>query len=161
MKKRAIFIIPLVITAIISVFLDYTLFNVWDIVLRFGIFYTVGVLLMWLIYWSDKKTDEEIEKENAEKMEKLKEIESALEEQIEFAAKRFVAFQEIERKFKKGEDIFLEDVQNEMGYIELFQSDGDGNSIYRIYDDLYAYAFYFKNDKLINYNFKSVIRFTK
>lgn len=161
MKKRAIFIIPLVITAIISVFLDYTLFNVWDIVLRFGIFYTVGVLLMWLIYWSDKKADEEIEKENAEKMEKLKEIESAHEKLIEFAAKRFVAFQEIERKFKKGEDIFLEDVQNEMGYIELFQSDGDGNSIYRIYDDLYAYAFYFKNDKLINYKIKSVIGFSK
>ena len=161
MKKRAIFIIPLVITAIISVFLDYKFLNVWDVVLRLGVIYAIGFVIMWLIYWSDKKTDEEIEKENAEKMEKLKEIESALEEQIEFAAKRFVAFQDIERKFKKGEDIFLEDVQNEMGYIELFQSDGDGNSIYRIYDDLYAYAFYFKNDKLINYNFKSVIRFTK
>ena len=161
MKKRAIFIIPLVITAIISVFLDYSYMNVWDVVLRFAIFYAIGFVIMWLIYWSDKQADEEIEKENAEKMEKLKEIESALEEQIEFAAKRFVAFQDIERKFKKGEDIFLEDVQNEMGYIELFQSDGDGNSIYRIYDDLYAYAFYFKNDKLINYNFKSVIRFTK
>lgn len=94
-------------------------------------------------------------------MEKLKEIESAHEKLIEFAAKRFVAFQEIERKFKKGEDIFLEDVQKEMGYIELFQSDGDGNSIYRIYDDFYAYAFYFKNDKLINYKFKSVIGFSK
>lgn len=161
MKKREIFIIPLVITAIISVFFDYKLLNVWDVVLRFGIFYTVGVLLMWLIYWSDKKADEEIEKENAEKMEKLKEIVSAHEELIEFAAKRFVAFQEIERKFKKGEDIFLEDVQKEMGYIELFQSDGDGNSIYRIYDDLYAYAFYFKNDKLINYKFKNVIGISK
>ena len=161
MKKRAIFIIPLVITAIISVFLDYSYMNVWDVVLRFAIFYAIGFVIMWLIYWSDKQADEEIEKENAEKMEKLKEIESALEEQIEFAAKRFVAFQDIERKFKKGEDIFLEDVQNEMGYIELFQSDGDGNSIYRIYDEFYAYAFYFKNDKLINYKFKSVIRFSK
>lgn len=106
MKKRAIFIIPLVITAIISVFLDYSYMNVWDVVLRLGVIYAIGFVIMWLIYWSDKKTDEEIEKENAEKMEKLKEIVSAHEEQIEFAAKRFVAFQEIERKFKK-ERIFF------------------------------------------------------
>lgn len=106
MKKRAIFIIPLVITAIISVFLDYKFLNVWDVVLRLGVIYAIGFVIMWLIYWSDKKADEEIEKENAEKMEKLKEIESAHEKLIEFAAKRFVAFQEIERKFKKGEDIF-------------------------------------------------------
>lgn len=137
MKKRAIFIIPLVITAIISVFLDYTLFNVWDIVLRFAIFYAIGLIIMLILNWYIKG-EEEIDKEK--------------EEERNDAYVKLCCFKYIVGQINEDRDkLTIDFIKMVMGELELVSINNPmGISHYKFENKYNKYDFYFKNNKLHN-----------
>lgn len=131
MKKREIFIIPLVITAIISVFLDYSYMNVWDVVLRLGVIYAIGFMIMMFIWW-DNKGDVKYRTECCERLCGFRAILMQIDADPNMVDINFV-------KGIMGDD---------MRFVSL-----NGNSShYKVEDSYNRYDFYFNNNgKLYNY----------